>query len=320
MARFIITNFNLLYKSKEFGIFIALIILCIILSISTPYFLTVYNVFTVMRQISIIAIISIGMTMVILTEGIDLSVGSIFGLTNVIVAIAIVHNFGIAGGIIAALLCGVVIGFGNGVIISKLELPPFIVTLGMMSIARGLALVITKGWPVTGLPPSFDFIGNGYIWIIPFPVVIMVIIAVVGHIFLTRTIWGTYIYAIGGNEEAAKLCGINVNFIKILVYSITGFVCAISGIIMTSRLSQGEPSAGLGYELDAIAAAVIGGTSLSGGEGSIIGTLIGASIMGVIRNGLVLLGVSAFWQTVIIGIVIILAVAIEKIRKKLSAA
>lgn len=306
------------YKRKEFGIFMALVLLCVILSLATPHFMTAYNIFTVMRQFSIIAIMSIGMTMVILTAGIDLSVGSMLGLVNVLVALFIVRGLGIWGGIILALLCGTAMGFLNGLVIAKLELPPFVATLGSMSIFRGLALVITRGWPITGLPSSFTFLGEGYVGVVPIPVIIMIVFFVLGYIFLTRTVWGRYIYAVGGNEESAGLSGVNVNKVKIMVYAITGFLCGLAGIIMASRLSQGTPTAGTGYELDVIGAVVIGGTSLFGGEGSVLGSLIGAAIMGVLRNGLVLLGVSAFWQMAVIGMVIIIAVSGETIRRKLS--
>jgi ribose transport system permease protein len=310
-------DFKTIFRSTEFGIFIAFLALCAILSFATPNFLTVFNIFTVMKQVSFIAIMSVGMTMVILTAGIDLSVGAVLGLVNVLAAI-LIKKIGLAPGISSALLFGTFLGFVNGIIIVKWDLPPFIVTLGMMNIARGLALVITKGWPVTGLPECFGCLAEGRLGVVPVPVIIMIIVFILGYLFLSRTIWGRYIYASGGNEKATWLSGVNVNKIKVLVYSITGFLSGLAGIMMASRLSQGSPITGIGYELSVIGAVVIGGTDLMGGKGSVLGSLIGASIMGVLDNGLVLLGVSAFWQQVILGLVIIIAVAGGSIRRKLS--
>lgn len=304
-----------LFRSTEFGIFIAFIVLCTVLAFATPKFITVYNIFTVMKQVSFIAIMSVGMTMVILTAGIDLSVGAVLGLVNVLAALFI-KQFGLGSGISLALLCGAFIGFTNGVIIVKWALPPFIVTLGMMNVARGLAMVITKGWPITGLPSSFTYLAEGSIGGIPVPVIIMIIIYFLGYIFLSRTVWGRYIYAAGGNEKATWLSGVNVNKIKTMVYTVTGFLSGLAGVMMASRLSQGSPITGTGYELSVIGAVVIGGTDLMGGKGSVLGSLIGASIMGVLENGLILLGVSAFWQKVILGLVIIIAVAGGSIRRK----
>ncbi|MBN1694110.1 ABC transporter permease [candidate division WOR-3 bacterium] len=309
-------DFKDVLKSTEFGIFVAFLALCAILSFATPNFLSIYNISTVMKQVSFIAIMSVGMTMVILTAGIDLSVGAVLGLVNVLAALFI-NKFGLAPGIGTALLCGAFLGFVNGIIIVKWDLPPFIVTLGMMNIARGLALVITKGWPITGIPECFGCLAEGRLIGIPVPVIIMIIIYILGYLFLSRTIWGRYIYASGGNEKATWLSGVNVNKIKILVYTITGFLSGLAGIMLASRLSQGSPITGTGYELSVIGAVVIGGTDLMGGKGSVLGSLIGALIMGVLDNGLVLLGVSAFWQQVILGVVIIVAVAGGSMRRKL---
>jgi ribose transport system permease protein len=309
-------DFKTIFRSTEFGIFVAFLALCTILSFATPNFLSVYNIFTVMKQVSFIAIMSVGMTMVILTAGIDLSVGAVLGLVNVLAAI-LIKKLGLAPGISSALLFGTFLGFLNGIIIVKWDLPPFIVTLGMMNVARGMAMVTTKGWPITGLPECFGCLAEGRIGVVPVPVIIMIIIFILGYLFLSRTIWGRYIYASGGNEKATWLSGVNVNKIKVLVYTITGFLSGLAGIMMASRLSQGSPITGTGYELSVIGAVVIGGTDLMGGKGSVLGSLIGASIMGVLENGLVLLGVSAFWQQVILGLVIIIAVAGGSIRRKL---
>lgn len=320
-------DFKDVLKSTEFGIFIAFLALCAILSFANKNFLTVYNISTVMKQVSFIAIMSVGMTMVILTAGIDLSVGAVLGLVNVLAALFInifANKFGLAPGnsialgISIGLICGAFLGFVNGIIIVKWALPPFIVTLGMMNIARGLALVITKGAPITGLPECFGCLAEGRLIGIPVPVIIMVIIYILGYLFLSRTVWGRYIYASGGNEKATWLSGVNVNKIKVMVYTITGLLSGLAGIMLVSRLSQGSPITGTGYELSVIGAVVIGGTDLMGGKGSVLGSLIGALIMGVLANGLVLLSVSAFWQQVILGVVIIVAVALGSMRRKLS--
>jgi len=309
-------DFKTIFKSTEFGIFVAFLALCTILSFATPNFLSLYNISTVMKQVSFIAIMSVGMTMVILTAGIDLSVGAVLGLVNVLAALFIT-KYGLAPGITMALICGAFLGFVNGITIVKWALPPFIVTLGMMNIARGLALVITKGWPITGLPECFGCLAEGRLIGVPVPVIIMIIIYILGYLFLSRTIWGRYIYASGGNEKATWLSGVNVNKIKILVYTITGFLSGLAGVMLAARLSQGSPTTGTGYELSVIGAVVIGGTDLMGGKGSVLGSLIGAFIMGVLANGLVLLEVSAFWQQVILGLVIIVAVAGGSMRRKL---
>ncbi|MEO0294178.1 MAG: ribose ABC transporter permease [candidate division WOR-3 bacterium] len=309
-------DFRSIFRSTEFGIFIAFLVLCAILSFATPNFLTLFNIFTVMKQVSFIAIMSVGMTMVILTAGIDLSVGAVLGLVNVLTAI-LIKKIGLFPGVSSALLVGMILGFLNGIIIVKWDLPPFIVTLGMMNIARGMAMVITKGWPITGLPECFGCLAEGHIGVVPIPVIIMIIIYILGYLFLSRTIWGRYIYASGGNEKAAWLSGVNVNKIKVMVYTITGFLSGLAGVMMASRLSQGSPITGIGYELSVIGAVVIGGTDLMGGKGSVLGSLIGASIMGVLENGLVLLGVSAFWQQVILGVVIVVAVAGGSVRRKI---
>jgi ribose transport system permease protein len=299
------------------GSLIGLLGLCIILSILTPYFLTVSNILNVIRQSSMIAIIGAGMTFVVIAGGIDLSVGSVLALSSVVASYCMVNlNYSMYLAMIIGLLVGVIFGAINGFMITVIGLAPFIVTLAMMSIARGLSLVITGGRPIFGLPEAFEFFGGGYISYFPTPIIIMLIVYLLATIFLNNTKLGIYSYAIGGNKETALFSGINVKKYLLLIYSISGFTSALAGLLLASRLSSAQPLAGLGYDLDVIAATVIGGTSLSGGEGNMLGTLIGALIMCVLRNGLNLLNISSYWQQVTIGLVISLAVAMDLIRKK----
>jgi len=300
---------------QSIGVLIALIAMVIIMAIASPHFLTTENIFSVIRSFSFVAIMAIGETLAIITAGIDLSVGSILGLSGCLTALALHAEWGMTLAILIGLMCGTFIGFLNGQLITKLRLPPFIVTLGMLSMGRGLAYVVTKGWPVSGFPEKFMVLGQGYIWVIPVPVIFMVVVAVLAFIFLNRTVVGRHLYAIGGNETAAHLSGVPVNRVKIIAYTISGFTSALAGILLIARLGVAQSNAGQSYELDAIAASVIGGTSLMGGEGTILGVIIGAAIMGVLRNGLVLLGVSAFWQQFALGAIIVLAVTVDRLRK-----
>jgi len=288
----------------------------LILWILTPYFLTVSNLLNVMQQTSINAIIAVGMTFVIITAGIDLSVGSIVAFSGVVLAsvlqTAVPLPLALGIGLAVGALCGSV----NGILITYGKLPPFISTLGMMSVARGAALLYTGGRPISGFSSGFRYLATGEILHIPVPVIIMALVYVIAHVVLTRTKLGRYAYAIGGNEEAAVLSGVNVKFYKAMVYGLCGMLSGLAAIILTARLNSAQPIAGIMYELDAIAATVIGGTSLMGGEGRIVGTLIGALIMGVLRNGLNLLGVSSFVQQTVIGSVIIIAVLMDMALKK----
>jgi ribose transport system permease protein len=260
--------------------------------------------------------VAIGMTYTIITGGIDLSVGSVLALTSLITAILLMHGINMFLAIGVGLLFGVAFGFLNGVLItSRFKMAPFIATLATMSIARGVTLVITKGRPVSGLPEEFRFIGGGDVFGIPFSVILMLLAFAFGHLYLSRSRNGLCYYSVGGNLEASRLAGINVNRIRWEAYMISGFTAALGGMVLASRLTSVEPLSGLGYELDAIAAAVIGGASLSGGQGTIAGTLVGALIMGVLRNGLNLLDVSTYWQQVAIGVVIAVTVSIGTLRK-----
>jgi ribose transport system permease protein len=278
--------------------------------------LTTDNIFNVLRQVSINALIAYGMTFVILTGGIDLSVGSILALASALTAGMLASGMDPVLAVIVGLAAGAAMGMVNGLIITKGKVAPFIATLATMTIFRGFTLVYTDGRPITGLSDavSFQMLGKGYFLGIPFPVVTMLIAYFVLFFILRKTTFGRGVYAIGGNEEASRLSGLKVDRLKIGVYSITGFLSALAGITLASRLNSAQPTAGASYELDAIAAVVLGGTSLSGGRGWIFGTLIGALIIGVLNNGLNLLNVSSFYQQVVKGGVILLAVLLD--RKK----
>jgi ribose transport system permease protein len=305
-----------LHYGRQFGTLIGLVVLCIVLWALTPRFLTVPNLLNVAQQTSINAIIAVGMTFVIITAGIDLSVGSIVAFSGVVLASALHAGLPLPIALGAGLATGLACGLANGFFITKGRLPPFISTLGMMSVLRGGALLYTGGRPISGFSESFRFLATAEILHIPFPVIIMVVVYLIAHFVLTRTKVGRYAYAIGGNEEAALLSGVNVKFYKVTVYGLCGLLSGVAAVILTARLNSAQPIAGIMYELDAIAATVIGGTSLMGGEGTVGGTLIGALIMGVLRNGLILLGVSSYLQQTVIGAVIIIAVLFDMALKK----
>jgi ribose transport system permease protein len=303
-------------KARRFGTVIGLLVLCAVLWALTPHFLTVSNLLNIVQQTSINAIVAVGLTYVIISGGIDLSVGSIVALSGVVLGMLLQAGQPPIIAVPAALLAGAACGLLNGALISAGGLPPFIVTLGMMSVARGAALVVTEGRPVSGFEEGFRWLATGNIGFVPAPVVVMVIVYAVAHLVLTRTTFGRYVYAIGGNEEATRLAGVSVRFHKTAIYCVSGLVSAVAAVVLTARLNSAQPIAGMMYELDAIAATVIGGTSLMGGEGSLGGTLVGALIMGVLRNGLNLLGVSSFLQQIVIGAVIVGAVLVDTILKR----
>lgn len=307
----------------KFQSLIALFVLCVVLTLLTDKFLMIDNIWNVMRQISVNICIATGMTLVVLTGGIDLSVGSVLALSGAIAAGLLKNGlqfpsanlfigFTILGAVLSGLIIGSLLGLFNGWTITRFRVPPFVATLAMLTIGRGLTFLWTKGFPISNLGSRFDFIGTGWFLGIPLPVWTSGIIVLLTALVTRRTRLGRYIYAIGGNENAAILSGINIRRVKMIVYALAGMLAAIGGIVVTSRLDSAQPNAGLSYELDAIAAVVIGGTSLSGGKGSIWGTVIGAVTIGVLNNGLVLLNVSPFWQQVVKGFVILLAVIIDK--------
>lgn len=296
---------------RQLGTLAGLIVLSALLWILTPHFLTVSNLLNVLEQTSINAIIAVGMTFVIISGGIDLSVGSIVALAGVVLGSVLRADVPLPLAIGGALGTGAVCGLANGLMITRGRLAPFIATLGMMSVARGAALLWAEGRPISGFDPAFRVIATGRAFVLPAPVVIAAAIYLLGHLVLTRTVFGRYTFAIGGNEEAASLSGVSISLHKAAVYAVSGLVSGAAAVILTARLNSAQPTAGVMYELDAIAAAVIGGTSLRGGEGSLMGTFIGALIMGVLRNGLNLLDVSSFLQQVVIGLVIIGAAIID---------
>lgn len=297
---------------RQYGIFVVFIIICLILSFISPQFLTVSNWTIIITQASINALLAFGVTFVIITGGIDLSLGSMVAVTGVTAAmLAHPDTFPVALPIFAGLLAGLLMGVFNGFIITKSKIAPFIVTLGTMTIGRGLALILSKGRPISNLSDSFNFIGGGDVFGIPFPIIVLVIIFTICSITLKKTLLGRYIYAVGGNEQAARASGINVNQVKLAVYSISGLLAGLAGVLLTSRITTGQPNAGAGFELDAIAAAVIGGTSTSGGTGTMTGTLVGVLLIGVINNGLDLLNVTSYYQQVVMGIIIIGAVVLD---------
>ncbi|MGB7094364.1 MAG: ribose ABC transporter permease, partial [Anaerolineales bacterium] len=281
-----------------------LLLICLVFALGSEEFLTASNLINVALQTSIIAIVAIGMSFVIFTAGIDLSVGSVMALSGALAAgVAVRFGMDTYIGISIGLAAGVIIGAINGLLIIKGGIPPFVATLSMLAIARGLTLVYTEGRPIAGLDERFIYWGTGQILGIPLPVIIMIVIAIIAHIVTRYTPFGLHVYSTGGNEETTRLAGISPDRIKMAVYMISGFLAALGGILLTARLWSAQPNAAVGWELDAIAAPVLGGTSLFGGVGSIGGTVIGAFIIGVLSNGLNLMGVPSYYQQVIKGLV-----------------
>lgn len=317
------------YKKNigKFQSLIALFVLCIVLSFLTDKFFTADNGINVLRQVAVNVCIATGMTLIVLTGGIDLSVGSVLALCGAITAGLLKNGlrvpsadlfvgFTILGAILGGIIVGSLLGLFNGFIITKFKVPPFVATLAMLTIARGLTMLFTAGHPISNLGEDFAFIGAGIVLGVPVPVWTAIVVVLLAVFITSKTKLGRYIYAIGGNETAAKLSGIRINRVKLIVYSLGAALAAIGGVIVTSRLDSAQPNAGTSYELDAIAAVVIGGTSLNGGKGTVWGTVIGAVIIGVLNNGLVLLNVSPFWQQVVKGGVILLAVIVDKLGSK----
>jgi ribose transport system permease protein len=311
----------------RFQSLIALALMVLAMSLLSDKFLTSDNGWNILRQISVNLCLSIGMTLIILTAGIDLSVGAILALSGalaagllkngmVLSALAVRLQFTVSGAIVAGLLVGAAAGAFNGLMIARFRLPPFVATLGMFSIARGLTMLWTGGFPITGLGPEFGFLGTGIFQGIPMPVWITGTLVVIFVVLTRLTRFGRHIYAVGGNERAAQLTGLPVGRIKLGVYTLGGLLAGAAGLIVTARLDSAQPNAGIGYELDSIAAVVIGGTSLSGGRGSVVGTVLGCLIIGVLNNGLFLLDVSPFWQQVVKGFVILAAVALDKMSPR----
>ncbi|MCF7940316.1 MAG: ABC transporter permease [Spirochaetia bacterium] len=297
----------------RFKMVIILLLMIIVMSFASDVFLSGRNIMNVVRQISVNMILAVGMTFVIMTGGIDLSVGSILAVSGV-VASSLLKNGSVDSILLVTIIASIVgglLGLVNGLSIAKLKVPPFISTLAMMQIARGIAYLLSNGRPIVDLPKRFLIIGQEAFMGLPIMVIMMIVVVAIGYVLLQRTRFGRYVYYIGGNEEAARVSGVNVSRILILVYVLAGICAGFAGVILSSRINSGQPQAGLTYELYAIAAVVIGGTSLNGGIGSIGGTIIGAIIIGLIRNSMNLLNVSPFNQMVVLGVVILLAVILD---------
>ena len=302
-----------LVRSRESGLFFALLLVCVILSFTTTTFLNSENLFNVLKQVSLVTIVAAGQTFIIISGGIDLSVGFILGLSGIIMSNMMLSGVSVPVSVLVGVLTGVAFGYLNGVLITKLKLPPFIITLGMASVCKGIVLVITKGFPIEVTSEFVIALGQGYVGPVPIMAIIMVVLVVIAAFILEKTVFGNRVKALGGNELAASLSGINVNRTKRFIYAFAGLFCGLAGIIMTGRLNSGNPNAGLSFDMDSIAATIVGGTSLSGGSGSVFGTMLGALLLGTIRNGLVLLNVNMYWQTVVTGAIIILVCALDRL-------
>ena len=302
---------------KSFSIVLVFVAICILFTSLNQYFFTWNNWLNLLRQSSINGILAIGVTFVILTKGIDLSVGSIMALAGMVAASLVTtgNESPILFAIVAALGTGAVLGLANGALIARVNVPPFVATLGMLSMARGLTLIFSDGRPIANLSAPMKWIGSGNVLGMPVPVLIFFAVFVIGWVTLSRTTFGRYIYAVGGNEKAARTSGISTRTITASTYVISGLLAGLGGLVLTARTTAALPQAGIGYELDAIAAVVIGGTSLSGGRGSLVGTLFGALIIGTINNGMDLMGVSSYYQQLLKGAIIVLAVIADQIRK-----
>lgn len=300
---------------KSWGLVIALVVIGAVLSFAKPNFLTVPNLVNVIRQISINGILAVGVTFVLLTGGVDLSLGSLVALTGVAAASLGHPQYPVVVPLTLGVLTGAACGAVNGIVVTWGRVAPFIVTLGMMTIARGLALVVSGGRPVSNLSPAFTRLGGDLVGM-PIPVIVLAVVAVVSYLCLNNLRLGRHLYAVGGNEKAARASGIKVGVVKMFAYTVCGALAGVAGVVLAARITTGQPNAGVGYELDAIAAVVIGGTSLSGGVGGVGGTILGALLMGVINNGLDLLNVSSYYQAIVKGIIIVGAVWLDRNRQK----
>lgn len=308
-------------RFPQFSILVALILLLIIFSVVSDSFFTFNNIVNVFRQTSTSIIVSIGMTFIFILGGIDLSVGSVACLSGLLAAGLMTGKssgplLAVPIAILVALIVGTGIGLVNGIIITRIKLPPFIVTLASMSTVRGMALVYTDGSPISKLPASALELGRGYIGPIPIPVIIMAVVLVIAWIVIAKTRFGRYVYAIGGNEECSRLSGIHVNRIKLVVYAISGFCAAVTGILLTLRLGSGQPTLAEGLEMDAITAVVLGGTAITGGKGYMLGTILGCIFLTFLGNGFNIIGISSFWQQILKGIILIVAISLYSTKKK----
>lgn len=311
-------NYKIILKSKinEYAIYVILVLLFLFFSIASPSFINANNLINVVRQISMLGIASVGMTFALLVGGIDLSIGSQMSMVAVICSIMMTK--GNINPYLSSILCIIltsIVGLFNGIIISKIKMPPLIVTLSTMIIIEGIAFIISKGIPIFGFPQGFSILGQGYIGVIPIPVIIMVVVLIIGAVILNNTYIGRYFYSIGGNEEASRLSGIDVDKIKMLAYILSGLFAGIAGVILLSRTNSGQPTMGKGFEFDVLTAVVLGGVSVNGGVGKISNVISGILIIGVLNNGLVLMGMNTYVQSVIKGVVLLIAVAFDFIQR-----
>jgi len=301
----------------KYGIILILLGMCALLSILNPNFLRGKNLINIVRQVAVIGIIGMGVTFAIITAGTDLSSGSVVGLVGVLAALTIAKGLPLVVCIIISIAVGTLTGFINGVIIVKGKIAPFIATLGMMTAARGAAMLCSEGRPISINSRAFLNIGQGTILGVPVPVIIFLVMGVIAHIILRKLRFGRHVYAVGGNDQAAITCGINKDKVLVLVYTLAGFMTGIAGVILTARIGSGQPGSGLSYEFEAITGAIIGGTSFTGGVGRITGTMVGALVIGVLNNGMDLLGISPYWQQVVKGVIIVGAVVLDARRNRI---
>ena len=303
-------------RTTAFYPLVGLVVVSIVMVFASSSFLSAGNITNIIRQVSINALIAVGMTFVILTGGIDLSVGAVMALASTVAAGLMASGLNGVAALLICLVVGVAFGVANGVFVAFACMPPIIVTLATMGIARGLGLIYTGGYPISGLPAWVNWFGEGRVVGLQAPILIMLAVYICGWIVLERTAFGRYVYAIGGNEVATRLSGVRVARSKLLVYAISGLAASIAALVLTGRLMSGQPNAGQGFELDAIAAVVLGGTSIAGGRGSLIGTLLGALLLGVLNNGLNMVGVNPYVQTVVKGVIILIAIFIGRERRR----
>lgn len=308
-------TFKKLFGSNETSMLLPIIVLGLIIGSINPVFFSFENLMNVAKATSFTFIVAIGMTYLLIAGAFDLSVGSILALGNLIVGLCLSNNINLFFSIVLTVIVGMTVGLTNGMIVVKLKVPPMITTLGMMYMARGIVLIITRGAPIYPLPDSFNMIGNGAMFGIPYVALIAVVIALIADFVLNKTIYGRGVYAVGGNEDTARLSGINISMIKVSTFMITSTLAAFTGVLVASRLGSSQPNIGEGFEMQVIASAIIGGTSLFGGAGTIIGTALGAIFMNILSNGMTLIRVSAYWQKFVIGMVIIIAVAIDQYKR-----
>lgn len=304
------------HSFRELGIFLSLVAICAFTGIVNPIFLSFENIVDVLRSTSFTLIVAVGMTFVLISAGLDLSVGSTIGLSGIITGWALVSGWPVALAILLGMGAGTLVGLVNGLVIVRFRIPPLIVTLGTMYIARGFVYVVSQGRPFYPFPDSFGFLGQGYFLRIPIGVYLVLVICVAGHWVLRNTVFGRSVYALGGNEEASRTAGIPTQKVKVAIYALSAFAASITGILMASRLSSSQAGAGTGWEMTVIASVIIGGTSLYGGSGSILGTAFGAAIMTVLTNSMVLMRVPVFWQKIVVGVIIIVAVGVDTYRRE----